>query len=222
MEDKTALSLNDAVRLFRRANVSAHAAQTAFFMLLSLVPFCVSLSAALLSFSAVTALWSASRGMVALTRGLNEMYGVTETRGILRLRLFALAETLVLILALTCTAGGALWGETILDRLGASGGAAAGLRAGGGIAVLSVFFLFFYTVLPNHSPPLKTQATGAALTAVGWILCTEVFSFYTERVADFPRLYGTLSNAAMLMLWMYLCLYLLFSGALFNRLLNGT
>lgn len=177
-------------------------------------------SAAVLSLSAATALWSASRGIVALTRGLNRMYGRTETRNYFLLRFFALVETLILEIVLLCTLGGAVRGEELWRALGMDGAGWDLFRTAGGFFLLTAFFLFLYTVLPDHSPRLWSQLPGAAAAAAGWFLFTEGYSFYVEKIADFPRLYGALSNGAMLMLWLWLCLCILFLGALLNRLLG--
>lgn len=252
MENPTpkAVDLTTAYRLLREAKVGEFAAQSAFFILLSAIPFLVFLtallpylprggealfrllpqeiaallpeaspSAALLSLSAVTALWSASRGIVALTRGLNRMYGCQETRSYFLLRFFALAETLILEIALLCTLGGIIRSEEVgrlplINRI--PGGF---LQTLGGWALLSAVFLLLYTLLPNRTASLPKQLPGAAGAALGWIIFTEGFSFYVNRIADFPRLYGALSNAAMLMLWLWLCLCIFFLGAFANRLL---
>ncbi len=252
---KDGIPLYRVLQLLRDAQVGAFAAQAAFFVLLSAMPFLVFLTAvlhyvpwteqdlvsvlpgafgeevlgflpetsptaAVLSLSAATALWSASRGIVALTRGLNKMYGLTETRNYFLLRFFALAETLILEIALICTLGGAVQGEVLGTATGADGIWRAIFRTSGGFLLLTVFFLFLYTVLPDHSTSTVRQLPGAAGAAIGWILFTEGYSVYVEKVANFPRLYGALSNVAMLMLWLWLCLCILFLGALLNRLLS--
>ena len=261
MEGHPSPRKKDGVPLFRvlqwikDAQMGAFAAQAAFFVLLSAMPFLVFLTAvlhyvpwtegdlmqllpealgeelfrllpeasptaAVLSLSAVTALWSASRGIVALTRGLNRMYGLTESRNYFLLRFFAFAETLILEIALICTLGGAVQGHLLNDS--ADGAVLKGvLRTVAGFVVLTVFFLFVYIVLPDHSPRILPQLPGAAGAAAGWILFTEGYSFYVEKIADFPRLYGALSNGAMLMLWLWLCLCILFLGAFLNRVLSS-
>lgn len=244
------LLLGTALSLCRKAQVGAFAAQAAFFVLLSAMPFLVFLTAILpyvpweregfsrwipqellellpdlspsvtvLSLSAVTALWSASRGIVALTRGLNSMYGRTETRSWLLLRFFALAETLILEIALLCTLGLAVRGEEAGRLLGLHGMGTL-LQTGLGWALLTGVFLFFYTVLPDHSATLKSQLPGAMGAALGWLVFTRGYSFYSHRIADLSSIYGTLSNAAGLMLWLWLCLCIFFLGALINRLLT--
>lgn len=244
------LTLAAAWDLLREARVGEFGAQAAFFILLSLLPFLVFLtallsflpwdssllarwlpqellaalpsrppSAAVLSLSGGTALWSASRGIVALTRGLNRMYGCEETRSYLRLRFFALAQTLILELSLLCTLGGVVQGEALVHLFGLRVlPPFVGVVLGWGI--LSLFFLFLYALLPNRSAPLFRQLPGAAGAALGWILFTEGFSFYVTYVADFSLLYGALSNVAMLILWLWLCLCILFLGAFVNRLLT--
>lgn len=249
------VTIGNAVDLLRSAQVGAFAAQAAFFILLSAMPFLVFLTAilhyvpwsetdlmkmlpaalgeavttllpeasptaAVISLSAVTALWSASRGIVALTRGLNRMYGREETRNYFLLRFFALAETLILEIALLCTLGGAVQGEALGQAVGLDGWSGAVFRTFSGFLLLTVFFLFLYTVLPDHSTSVTRQLPGAAAAAGGWILFTKGYSFYVETMANFPRLYGALSNMAMLMLWLWLCLCILFIGALLNRLLS--
>ena len=53
-----------------------------------------------LSISALTALWSASRGIYGLLVGLNAIYGIRETRGYFRTRLICSAYTLAFLLML--------------------------------------------------------------------------------------------------------------------------
>ena len=177
-------------------------------------------SAAVLSVSAVTALWSASRGIVAVTRGLNSMFGLTERRSYVLLRFFAFAETLILEIVLLCTLGGSIRSEELRTILGIEGTAGMILQKTFGVFLLTGFFLFLYALLPDHTTSLRNQFPGAFAAAVGWTVFTEGYSFYVEKIANFSRLYGTLSNMAMLMLWLYLCLYLFFLGALLNRFLQ--
>ena len=53
----------------------------------------------LISISAVTVVWSSSKGMYSLLLGLNAVDGVTETRGYLRLRLLGILCTLTQFLS---------------------------------------------------------------------------------------------------------------------------
>ena len=60
-------------------------------------------SGAIISISAVTALWSASRGVYSIVSGLNSVYDVQETRSYIKTRLLALFYTfsfLIILVAL--------------------------------------------------------------------------------------------------------------------------
>lgn len=174
----------------------------------------------LLSASAVTALWSASRGILALTRGLNRMFDRAEGRNYFLLRLYALAETLVLELALLCAVGGAGIGGSVGEIFSAGTLWGDLLRAAVGWGMLTGLFLFLYLILPDCISAPKAQLPGAAGAALGWILFTRIFSVYAERASHFPRIYGALSNAALLMLWLWVCLCIFLLGARINKLLS--
>ncbi len=69
-------------------------------------------SGAIISISAVTALWSASRGVYSIVSGLNSVYDVQETRSYIKTRLLALFYTfsfliilVALLLVLVCGNG---------------------------------------------------------------------------------------------------------------------
>ena len=57
-------------------------------------------SGTLVSVSALTALWSASRGVYGLMKGLNAAYQVEETRGYFRTRLLSVAYTFAFLILL--------------------------------------------------------------------------------------------------------------------------
>ena len=60
-------------------------------------------SGALVGVSAVTALWSASRGIYGMLTGLNAVYGVSENRGYIYTRSISAVYTFVFILILLLT-----------------------------------------------------------------------------------------------------------------------
>ena len=62
-------------------------------------------STAVLSVSAVVALWMASRGIVSLHHGLNRVYSVQETRSSLRIHLRSMVFTLAAVLTLVVILG---------------------------------------------------------------------------------------------------------------------
>ena len=62
-------------------------------------------SLTLVSVSAVVTVWSASKGMLALMRGMNSVYEITESRNYLILRIRAFVYTLFLLMAILLSIG---------------------------------------------------------------------------------------------------------------------
>lgn len=111
----------------------------------------------LISISAVTVVWSSSKGMYSLLLGLNAVDGVTETRGYLRLRLLGILCTLGMLLALVVTLLLNVYGKSLLRLLSAGGGFAARLLEFTmqelhlySTVFLMIVFTLFYLVLPNR------------------------------------------------------------------------
>ena len=108
-------------------------------------------SGAVLSVTAVAALWSASRGMLALVRGLNAVYGHKETRNYFLIRFVAMLYTLGFAVLLIATLLLLVFGNRIyafiiksLPFLGDLAMFIMSIRFLVTIAILTVFFLLIY------------------------------------------------------------------------------
>lgn len=177
----------------------------------------------LLSVSAMVAVWSASKGMLALIRGLNHIYEVEESRGYLLLRLKAAFYTLFILLAILLSAGILVFGNTLAGWLIPDTGMAALLwRMFGGIrhlsvaALISVVFCTLYVLLPNNQMSWKSHYPGAVFTSVFWTLYSFGFSIYIDYFGGFS-MYGSLTTIVIVMIWLYFCMYIFFAGALVNK-----
>ena len=177
----------------------------------------------LLSVSAMVAVWSASKGMLALIKGLNHIYEVEESRGYLLLRLKAAFYTLFILLAILLSAGILVFGNTLAGWLIPDTGMAALLwRMFGGIrhlsvaALISVVFCTLYVLLPNNQMSWKSHYPGAVFTSVFWTLYSFGFSIYIDYFGGFS-MYGSLTTIVIVMIWLYFCMYIFFAGALVNK-----
>ena len=63
------------------------------------------------------------------------------------------------------------------------------------------------------------HAPAALLAAMAWILFTAGFSLYLSVNESMTALYGSLTTLVVLLLWMYVCVRILFLGAELDRLL---
>ena len=228
----------------RDDSISAFAAQAAFFIILSFIPFIMFLFT-LLNFlpmttgdlkklpagilSGTAALWSASRGTLALIRGLNAVYKHKETRNYFLVRTISMVYTLcfavLLIITLILLVFGNRLYDLVVSQLPLFGELAfliMSLRSLGTMTILTIFFLLLYLVVPNRKSRLLAELPGAVLTAGGWIGFSFLFSFYIDHRPNNSFTYGSLTTLAFSMLWLYFCMYILFVGAEVNVFLaNG-
>lgn len=181
-------------------------------------------STAVLSVSAATALWMASKGVLSLQRGLNRIYTARETRSLLRLRLRCAGFTLAGMLALVLILGLELLSRDAVARLLSQGSPLGLLLVRLGrmkylltVLVLTGFFAAMYTAFPNRPLRLGSSLPGAFLTAVLWVIFSKLFNFYVERFGNYSLYYGSLSVIAMAMLWLYVSIFLFFCGGILNR-----
>lgn len=177
----------------------------------------------LLSVSAIVVVWSASKGVLALIRGLNHIYEAEETRGYILLRLKASFYTIFLLLAILLSAGVLVFGNTLAKWLIPDNGPAASLwRIFGGVrhifvaGMISIVFCTMYSLLPDNQLSWKEHYPGAVVTSVFWTLYSFGFSVYIDYFGGFS-MYGSLTSIVIVMIWLYFCMYIFFGGALVNK-----
>ena len=168
-----------------------------------------------LSVSALTALWPAGRGMYGILRGLNAVAGQPEERSWLRVRLVSAGYTLLFILVLLMTLTFHVFGGRVLALLKSFGiTGLSGLRFV--VLLLAQTFLFcaMYRFLPCRRERIGACFPGAVLASLGWTAVSAGFSWYAGR---FP---GGMYLAVMAMVWLYVCVCIIFAGAALNRFLE--
>jgi len=152
-------------------------------------------SAALLSVSAAAALWSASKGMLSIERGLNRAYGIEVTRNYFIRRLVCSGYTL--LFSCCCAVSLIFFGISSM-------------------IIVFLFILAFYVILPYQKQNLIRQIPGAVFTSIGWAVFSYAFSFYFRHFEQYIPTYGSLTAIILMMLWLYFCLCILFIGAEIN------
>ena len=182
-------------------------------------------SISLLSVSTVTTLWSASRGLSSLDRGLHAVYALPQEKGFFRRALRSLFHTVVLLLLITATmillVFGAQIADAVMSIIPALEEPITALMNARDLLLFLTLTLFFtmeqlFVVHGNRRTPILP---GAMLSAGGWIAFSYLYSLY---VRTFPRaayLYGGLAMLLMMMLWLYACMIIFLCGAECNRLL---
>ena len=184
-------------------------------------------SGTLLSVSVIAALWSSSSGTVALLKGLNAVYRHKETRNYFVLRgisaFYTLVFAILLILMLVLLVFGNQLYEFIMVQLPIFRNLAMmvlNLRSLFTMAILTLFFLMVYLVLPNRKSSFFRELPGAIIAAGGWLLFSYLFSYYIDNMGNYSYTYGSLAAIAISMLWLYFCMFILFIGAEINMILS--
>ena len=181
---------------------------------------------ALISFSAITALWSSSRGIYGLITGLNAIYRVTEHRSFLQVRLLSVLYTFAFLLVLLLTLVLHVFGTGILELM--AGSSIPFFRFLSGVVDLRFFLLVFlqtalftamFMALPNRKNSLSDSLPGAFLASIGWLVFSHIFSLYVENFPTYSRIYGSVYAVALSMLWLYCCISIVFYGGILNRIL---
>lgn len=180
-------------------------------------------SAGVLSVAAIATLWSAGKGVLALTRGLNEVNETEEKRNYFVLRAVASFYTLVLLLVTLLSLLINVFGNVLLDMIFAKVPRTRMLfdffmhfRFLAVWLILTILFTAIYTYIPNKKMKFGMQIPGAVFSAVVWSIFSWCFSIYVEASGGFTT-YGSLSLIVIIMLWLYFCMYIILIGAQINR-----
>lgn len=183
-------------------------------------------SGTLLGISALTALWSASRGIYGLLTGLNAIYGVAEDRGYIYTRSISVVYTFLFLIVLLLTLVLHVFGNTIMGMLTMIDNDVIiflidliDLRFFLLLAVQSLIFTLMFMALPNRRNGFWESLPGGVFASLGWLVFSDIFSIYVENFNKYANIYGSIYAVALSMLWLYCCMSILFYGGALNRYL---
>ena len=179
--------------------------------------------ATVLSITIIVALWSASKGMQGVERGLNRAYECPIQRNYLVSRLVNMGYTLLFLLTCILSLLFLVFGDSIQSFLDNTFPIAADVaknilstRSFLAIVLLVACFTGLYTYLPHRHLLARRQLPGALFSTFGWMLFSYGFSMYFNFFSRFSYMYGSLTAIILLMLWIYFCICILFLGAEIN------
>lgn len=248
-------------------HVSAYAAKTAYFIMLSFIPFLMLLftmiqfievdktdvqllfagavpstiepllnsiideiygkSSTVISLSALATLWTAGKGITAVIQGLNCVFDVKETRNYIMLRIYGAFYTVLMLVAVILLMVLVVFGNKLkiflvtivpfIDRVVTS---ILRFRYVISMLVLVVMFAMIYCYMPNKKLRLKGQFPGAMFSAISWSLFSYGFSLYVDYFGNMSNMYGSLTTMVVVMLWLYMCMYIMLIGAMVNTMLE--
>ena len=255
-------------RKITASRIGAYAAQTAFFMFMSLIPLIMLLFSLLSNLGAsniialklndtylpdiingflnvyfdeifkngpsmtvisvLILLWSASKGIYAIVGGLNSVYEIKENRNYFLVRLMSIFYTIGFMITLLGALSLLVFGENINNILVSLFPNIKGLvyllsslRFIIGFVILVLMFTIIYVTLPSVKLKFVEQIPGAVISSAGWVSFSILFSFFVENFSNYANIYGSLPAIIVLLLWLYVCMYIMFVGAKINHILSS-
>ncbi len=262
--------IRNVARSLRRDRINVYAAESAFFIVLSAVPFVIMLVAVAryviadgayesiewlvdhipgvlgeyvkteflafaehptsmpLSLAALGTLWSASRGMKAVRRGIRSVFG--EDQGtFLSENLRGIAFTMMFLLLIVLLLIFLVFGKSISGVIREENPALSALvdliiklsPFFFSLMFLIIFAIMYKTLTPESAKMTKYiyHLPGALFSALGWIIASYIFAYFVVSFSNMPYIYGSLTSIMILMLWIYIIMYILLLGAMINKYL---
>lgn len=179
-------------------------------------------SGGLLSISALTTIWSASKSINALQKAMNKSIGVQGRSNIVAriLSVFVLIFFMFAIVAVSIVIGmGKVvldhlqpifhFSDTIIDTFQA-------MKWPFTSVILFMIMLIIYWLVPNVRMKLRSLLPGSLLATVGWLLLSQVFGLYAKYFATSIGGYQIIGSFVVLMLWLNFAAMILILGSVLN------
>ena len=170
-----------------------------------------------------TAVWTVSSGVRTLTKALNAVHEVEETRpGWKRYGLsffYALGLAIMVILAMALLLIGPEVVEWVVGLVGLDEvfiSLWTWLRLPLALILTMLSVSIVYWAIPNVNHPYRLITPGAALAVIAWVVASLGFSFYLANFANYSVIYGSLGAAFALLLYFYISAAVLLMGAEVN------
>ncbi len=166
----------------------------------------------------IACVWSSSKAMLALIKGLNAVFDVQENRNYFILRAISILYTLAFAVILIATTIVMVFGNNIYSLINSYIDISfvdkildfKGLIA---IVILTIFFSITFKLIPFKARvPFRFCAIGAFLSAVAWVVYSTVFSYFVDNFSSYSDIYGSLAILIIVMLWLYFCMYIMLFG----------
>ena len=86
------------------------------------------------------------------------------------------------------------------------------------------FFIIGYNfyILPTVRKPFRTVTPGAIFAAIGMLIVSWAYTFYTSSLVNYDIMYGALSSVVALMIWFLLLSWVLILGLMCNKVVEDT
>lgn len=183
--------------------------------------FAKSISA--VSFSAIVSLWTASKGIRSVERGIKRVYKTPKRHSFIGAYIESVIYTVMLIVVLMLTLILQVFGNTLLDLFGKfihfPASQLVFFKGFLIFVIISLVSAFLYYIFDRRRKKFKEHIIGALFSGLGWIIFSNLFSLYIDNFENYSYIYGSLTAIVLLMLWVYFCMIILLLGAEINNII---
>lgn len=178
-----------------------------------------------LSLGLVLTLWSASRAFSGMVGVLNRAYEARDTRSFFKVQSLAIGVTILFAFFVILSTLLLFFGDNLAKLVLAREAFASSLtlqhwtRQAYWLARWLLIFGLFnvgmqiaYYTLPARRLPWRIFSPGSLVATLGWIGSSKGFAWYSNSVADYQLIYGSLGAIVVLMVWFYLSSLFLLIG----------
>ena len=180
-------------------------------------------SGSVISLSAISTIWTASRGVQAIERCTRGVYHAPPRKfiigDVLASLLYTFGFILIMLLFLTLF----VFGNTIISFLELKSeiwliifSRSAWLKWVFAIVLITFCFSGIYLAFSGRKSRLRDHFHGAIFTTIIWMIFSYLFSYYIENFANYSYLYGSLAAIVLIMLWVYWCMIIFLMGGEIN------
>ena len=173
--------------------------------------------------SFILAMYTMSRAVLCLIRGMNKSYNIRETRPYFEVLFISLVFVIMLLVLIFISMIFLVFGE----NLGSFLFNLIGLdqyfmyiwnlcRYIIGIVTVIIILMNLYRFTPNKKLTFKEVMPGAVVSTFCWIIASFCYSFYSSNFARYDIIYGSLGGIIVLMTWAYLSSWTILIGCEIN------
>lgn len=194
-------------------------------MILGIIDEVYNKSVGTISITVILALWTASKGFYYLSKGLRKIYETEKTKLTPIVRIEGLLYTLIFVIAIIAFLVIMILGKRIhkvmlnkFKTISLITGLILKVRFFFLIGIMFFIFLIIYAFIPRHKMKIKMQVLGALFSSIAWYVASWIFSVYIDVFQGFSNTYGSLTSIILIMMWVYVCMYIILLGAEINML----
>ncbi|WP_240374907.1 YihY/virulence factor BrkB family protein [Bacillus piscicola] len=165
----------------------------------------------LLTFGIIGTLWSASSGVNAFIRAMNQAFDVEEPRPFWKTRSLSILLTIGLMASFIVIFALSIFGELILHTIsryiflpGALQDVLQMMRWIVTVLVMISILSVLYFLAPYKKLTYRYVLPGAVAAMLMWLAVSYGFSFYVTNFSNYSSTYGSLGGVIALMLWLFL------------------